>query len=659
MRFLFSAVMVFLLAVIAPGVGHAQLIPGLTRSSGEPVTARAELSSQPLIPGKPAEIVVELTINRAYHVQSAFAPAPYIAAQVMPASTEGLAFGVIEAQKGTDIPTPPALGSGTLSVYQGKAYFLIPVTVAVDAAAGERTLDIAVRTQACDDTTCLPPKTLRLQVKAKIGTAADTPVETDPALTAAAHKAEFLPMPIKEAATTPAVQTAPAAAGPGMDVPLLNAEQQLAVIKARPYQPFNSEKEEPIAVILLSALLGGLILNVMPCVLPVIPLKALSFVQHAHGNHRVAMLHSLAFSAGIVTLFVALAVVLRTGGLFYGQQFQSPAFLITMALFVVALALSMLGVWTINPPQMVYKLEAKIAEASSGPQGLDYAAPREPGGARAFLGSYGNGLMATLLATPCSAPFLGPVFAWAFTKPMWLTALALAVVGVGMSLPYFVLAAFPKLLARVPRAGRWSELLKQGLGIVMLGVGIYLITRIPNTRLWFWGLIASLAIALVCWGWGQIPSLTMTVRRIWTIRAVVLAIGLLMGAGIMTLAANAARPADGRWVPFNVALLDKALKDGRPVVVDWTADWCINCQAVDVAVLSREETQKAFVDSNALLLRADLSEDNPPATELNRKLGGEAIPVLAIFSPSRPEQPVVLRDIYSQARVIAEIQAAR
>jgi len=162
---------------------------------------------------------------------------------------------------------------------------------------------------------------------------------------------------------------------------------------------------------------------------------------------------------------------------------------------------------------------------------------------------------------------------------------------------------------------------------------------------------------------------------VWTIRVVVLVIGILLGAGLWMFAGREARteaPArlggetavipekpTTQWMPFNVALLDAALKEGRPVVVDWTADWCINCRTLDTFVLSTEAVQKAFVDNRTVLLRADLSSDNPPATALNSKLGGQAIPVLAIFSPSRPYEPVVLRDKYSRDRVVSELQAAR
>jgi thiol:disulfide interchange protein DsbD len=158
--------------------------------------------------------------------------------------------------------------------------------------------------------------------------------------------------------------------------------------------------------------------------------------------------------------------------------------------------------------------------------------------------------------------------------------------------------------------------------------------------------------------------------KVWTIRGVALAVGLLLGVGVYAVGSRVAAPrgvtkgdataflpdtANGEWMPFNIALLDEALKQNRPVVVDWTADWCINCRVLEAAVLEREEMKKTFLARNVLLLRADLSEENPPATALNKKLGGEAIPVLAIFKPGLPTSPVVLRDSYSTTRVTAEL----
>ena len=160
-------------------------------------------------------------------------------------------------------------------------------------------------------------------------------------------------------------------------------------------------------------------------------------------------------------------------------------------------------------------------------------------------------------------------------------------------------------------------------------------------------------------------------RQIWATRVMVLFVGVLLGAGVYAAAKRITpiRPpmnpsgtallpdkSGGEWLPFNMALLDEALKQGRPVVVDWTADWCINCRVLEATVLDREETMRTFIARNAVLLRADLSQENPPATELNRKLGSEAIPVLAIFKPGQPYSPVVLRDSYSVSRVVGELR---
>jgi suppressor for copper-sensitivity B len=633
---------------------------GLGGLPAVPMTARAAVSADPLVPGGEALIAVEVTIGRGYHLQSAFAGKDYIAAHLSVAAVPpGIQMGEVRAQKGTDIPTPPALGTGTLSVYEGKAYFLMPIKVAADASPGPEVLKLLLKTQACTDTACLPPVDTPLQITLHIGNAGDTAKEPDAALFAAARSKQFSPQPgPSTASVTATTSTAPSPlppTGAGKQVPLLSTAEQLALIAQRPYRPFNaSEHEHSLPALLLFALLGGLILNVMPCVLPVIPLKAVSFIQQAHGNPRLALLHGLTFSAGIVTLFIALAVVLRVFGLFYGQQFQSPAFLIMMVMFVVALALSMLGIWTIQPPRAVYAADEAFAHRSG------------------FLGSFTSGLLATLLATPCSAPFLGPVLAWALVQPAWLTAVMLAIVGLGMALPYLVLAIFPQTLNSIPRAGRWSELLKQALGIVMLGVAIYLVTLVPSTRLWPWVLAGAIIVALVCWAWGQIPTPLMSEARIWTIRVVAVVLGLAMGSGIywfanMTPPPTAMSPtgtaflpdkttSGEAWLPFNVALLDQALNDGRPVLVDWTADWCINCRVLEATVLSREELRRAIVEQNAVLLRADLSQDNPAPDALNEKLGSRSIPVLAIFTPARPNEPVVLRDTYSPSRVIKEIQ---
>ena len=645
-RLIFAVVLVCIVALHARGQGLLGLGGAPT---GEPVTIRATVNQSPLPQGSDAQLAIAVTIRPGYHIQSAYAPSPYVAARFKePAAPPGVTLGEIRYPKPKTIPAPG--GTGTLSVYDGKIYFLIPLQIAPDVPPGEQTIAISLTTQACDDKSCFEPKTVALKIPITIAAAGTAQTATDPDLFAAANRQDFASAPPARPAPPSSAPAAPgesSSTAPGSAITLLSAEQQQSLIAARPYIPLHAdEQQHSVPVIFLFALLGGLILNVMPCVLPVIPLKALSLVQQAHGDRRVAIVHSLVFCAGIVALFVALAIVLRTFGLFYGQQFQSPAFVITMTLLVVALALSMLGVWTINPPQAVYNADAAISAPASH--------------FSAFSRSFGNGLMATLLATPCSAPFLGGVLAWALVQPTWLAASALAVVGIGMGSPYLLLAAFPGILARFPRAGRWSELLKQGLGILMLGVAVYLVTLLPNADYWPWVLAGGIVVALVCWGWGQIPTPLMERSRIWTIRTVVLAIGIALGAGVWSIGNRfLAAGTSVNWQPFNLALLDAALKDGRPVVVDWTAAWCANCHYLEATVLNSKPVQQAFEGRNALLLKADVTADAPAEWALLKKLGFQSIPVTAVFSPDHPENPAVLPDLYTRSHLLQALSDAK
>ncbi len=622
-----------------------------------PVTVESVIDSTPLVQGSSARLAVKITIDPRFHIQSATPHDKFLiptSIKIHPAN--GITPGLPRFPIAKEIKAIDPIGISSISAYQGTIYILVPLTITPDAPLGPTTISLSVTAQACDKSTCLPPATYHLSIPITIAPPGTTSPNNPNDFTAADAQSFIPPStdPTPSPTTTPTPPApTPNSTLPGLHVPLLSAADQISLINQRPYKPFNTaEHNYPLALIILFALLGGAILNVMPCVLPVIPLKVLSLIQQAHGNRKLSVLHALSFSAGIISLFVLLALLLKIFGLFYGQQFQSPAFVIAMIMFVVALALSMIGVWTINPPNAVYDVHT----AATG-----------------HAASFTNGLMATLLATPCSAPYLGPVLAWALLQPTWVTALALALVGVGMSIPYLLLAAFPGALAKLPRAGRWSELLKQALGIVMIGVAVYLITLVSNVTLWPWILLGTVVLGLTCWGWGQIPAPTSTPQKLWITRTIVLAVGLSLGLGVYVLAARAAIPQaapenpdtlllpdtyTGEWLPFNTALLDAALKQGRPVVVDWTADWCINCRALDAFVLSTQPVKNSFRQANAVLLKADLSRDNPPATRLNEKLGGQAIPVLAVFSPRQPTDPVVLRDGYTTTRVITEVQNA-
>lgn len=615
LRFCFLA-----LALLLAAAQHAQ-------AQTPTVDVTATLKPSPLIAGRDAAIVVTVNVPPGLHIQSRTPYDAYLVAmQIKVNAAPAITVDAPQYPKPKDIPAPPGASSQPmLSVYEGRVSVRIPLHVAADAAAGDspRTIDLSVRTQACDDQSCFAPATAKIS----------------------------LPAPI-----LPASAAAPPAA---------------------PLHYFAANAAEGALAwwqLLLFALAGGAILNIMPCVLPVIPLKVMALIQQAHGRRKTAILHALVFASGIVTLFVLLGLALGLYGLatgttvVYGQQFQSTAFLLTMALIVLALALSMLGVWTITPPTAVYNAD----QPRSG-----------------YAGSFMSGLLATLLATPCSAPYLGPVLAWAFTQPLLVAVLVLALVGVGMAIPYVVLAAFPAGLDKLPRTGRWSELLKQFLGLILLGVALYLISTIPNPALWPWAMLSALLVAMACWAWGQIPTPNWPRPRLWTFRTILLLLTaaliliaqhLLLPAGLAaanpdassgggTTSTSPAAPPPSTtaatpdsallpWQPFSLAALQRGLADHRIVIIDWTATWCINCRVVEATVLDSDPVQQAFREKNVLLLKADISSPNPAAEKLMQDLGSRSIPFLAIFSPARPQSPVVLRDLYSRDRVLREVQAA-
>ncbi|MGC8561354.1 MAG: protein-disulfide reductase DsbD family protein, partial [Phycisphaerae bacterium] len=527
------------------------------------------------------------------------------------------------------------------------------------APGGRYRVTLHLQTQACNSVSCFIPQEQKLSVTIHVpGKAAGSsaPAATAGGTAPGAAKGTSASTPPSVEKTSPPMTSRAALAA------------ALAYIARSPYAPADQE-HLPIGVMIGFALLGGLILNVMPCVLPVIPIKVMAMVEQAHGSRRRALGHAIAFTIGVVALFMIIALVLglqkAAGGrlFFYGEQFQNPLFVVGLCVIVALAALSMLGVWTINLPQAIYNSQP----ASHG-----------------YAGSLFTGLLATVLATPCSAPFLGVMIAWALGQSIPVILLFFALVGIGMAAPYLLLAMFPGAIARIPRAGRWSELIKQGLGLITIGVAIYLLGTLPDRHEILIGAFITFAFCIGAWIWGQWPQYNMPAAKIWTIRGVAVALSLLTTWGVIWFfsagnsetssavrlgspppaLADGITPAAaphlvvGHWQNFSLGRLRAALKAGHPVVLDFTANWCVNCKFVKATVLDNPTTRENFNRARAVLLRADLTTQNPVAQSLLVKLGGRSIPFLAIFSPRSPFRPEVLRDLYSIGDVAHALQTA-
>ncbi|EOV9657283.1 protein-disulfide reductase DsbD family protein [Cronobacter turicensis] len=372
------------------------------------------------------------------------------------------------------------------------------------------------------------------------------------------------------------------------------------------------------------ALLGGLILNLMPCVLPVLGMKLASLMTLAQADRRQTRLRFLATTAGIIFSFLALAAVmsaLRLSGAWtgWGFQFQHAGFIATMAVVTWLFCFSLAGVVEIRlPAAMTTRL------ATAGGQGMG--------------GSFLEGAFATLLATPCTAPFLGTAVAFALAAPLpqlWLIFLAL---GIGMSLPWLLVSLMPGVACWLPRPGPWMGKLRLVLVIMMLGSSLWLMSLLVKE----WGaryvlLAGGLMVALFLWRCAvTLPRHRENLRT--------LAFGVVFGAGLYAFLAPAPHgrsegPLD--WQPFSQAALDDALAGHKRVLVDITADWCLNCKVNAVMVLHRPDVVNALQQSDVVLLQGNWSK---PSAEIERFLsrhGASGIPFNAVFGPTTPDGEVL------------------
>lgn len=379
---------------------------------------------------------------------------------------------------------------------------------------------------------------------------------------------------------------------------------------------------------LLLGLLAGLLLNLMPCVLPVISLKLSGFVAVAGiggDDERKAHFreHNLLFAAGIMAWFLLLAFILGGAGLAWGQLFQRPGVVMGLLVVVFGLGLSMFGLFTLPV--------------------LDLKAVATPGSGRSQ--PFFTGLVATLLATPCSGPLLGGVLGWAFQQPPEIMAFVFTSVGLGMALPYLLLAARPGLVRHFPRPGAWTGTLEQLVGFFLMGTALYLLTILPDA--WMMpALVSLLAVAFAAWMWGRWAGLDASPRRRTAVR---FAASSLVAATVWLAFAPSAPPA--RWEPFEPAAF-RAMLGREMLIVDFTADWCPNCKLLEQTTLSDDAVSEWARRYGARLVRVDMTAESPEAQALLRSLGSSSIPVVALFPKGiLSASPVVLRDLFTTGQM--------
>lgn len=386
---------------------------------------------------------------------------------------------------------------------------------------------------------------------------------------------------------------------------------------------------------LVYAFIGGLILNVMPCVLPVIAIKALSFVQQAGEDRGRILLLNGAYSCGVIAVFLLLATLAAFAGLSWGGLFQQVGFNIVMCVLVFSMGLSLLGVFEIPLPGFVGS--AAGSQHREGPSG-------------AFL----TGVFATILATPCSGPFLGTTLGWSVKQPIQIIYLVWATMGLGMASPYLVFAMYPRAIKLLPRPGNWMVTFKQFAGFVLLGTAIYLLSLIEGSYQMPM-LITLLGVAFACWMIGNLYDFSSTKQRRWSIRTMALASVL----GISWFGFSLRDGGDKyEWHAFDPKAVTETLAKGQPVMVDFTADWCLTCKVVEKTTLNTDETAALISQYGIVPFRADWTDGSDEIRDVLKKLGSTSIPVLAVFSPENPKEPIILRDAWTKAALLQELEKA-
>ena len=411
----------------------------------------------------------------------------------------------------------------------------------------------------------------------------------------------------------------------------ISPEAVFSAIKPQFSQP-SLEISGLLKAIMLG-LIAGFVLNFMPCVLPVISLKfsaLLSSYKETDQQERIGKFreHNGFFVLGVLTYFGALSIILGLTGKAWGAAFQQPEVVQALCVAVFLFGLSLFGVF--NLPIIDLKADQHAKNPKLQP----------------FL----TGIFATLLATPCSGPFLGGVLGWALIQPPYIISVVFIAVGVGMSLPYIILSAFPALVRHFPRPGAWTVHLERLAGLLLFATAIYLMSILPDSQmlmtmilLWFFGTAA--------WIWGfSGPHLAASKRILFAVSALIIAAG-----GVWFTRPDTTTQQN--WNTFNLIYFDQ-IRQEQPVLVDFTADWCPSCKALEHAVFTDANIKKWKEKYNMAFIQVDLTESNPVKESFLKALGSRSIPVVAVFNPQRPNKPIVLRDIFTTGQLEKALQSS-
>ena len=518
-------------------------------------------------------------------------------------------------------PKPTQVVSEEEWNYHPQVTLTLPFTVKQSAKAGNKQIDVLLSYNLCYETgMCDPPE------------------EATATLSFQITENELIPATVSEVA----------------DKPPKKAQNETVTIEKSPIQetkPNASHSLGEILKYLLFAFIGGIILNITPCVLPILPIRIMSIRNQAQKDRTKVLNHTLVYALGVLISFAVMAgifIVLQKAGesVGWGLQNQNPGFVVTLMAIVFVFALSLLGVFEITVPGMN---TANKATSRGG-----------------YGGSFFGGIFAFLMAISCTGPFLGAALPFAFALPPVLMLIFFLTIGLGFAFPFLLIGFFPKALKIIPKPGNWMIIFKEVMGFVLL---IIVYTQLKTLLLltdgeyllkvlWF-----LVILGFSTWLYGRFVKVENSKLTQWLFTIIPLVLIIFAAVNYLPFTKTekieiqsksgelipAPNTPEG-WYIFNADMLNKALKEGRAVFLDIGAAWCKNCMTNEKTVLFTDTMMQEFKKKNVLLLRGDFTKKDETLLAWIKKHGRAGVPFNALYIPG--EEPFIFSELLSQDEVI-------
>ena len=572
-------------------------------------------------PGSDAVLAITLNHENGWHTHTnnpvvpaeLGSPDDYIATQVhfkLPANSPiTIHDGFIQWPEGKIVNVGFGSKPVDYAVFEEESTIFVPITISQNAVHGTAEFIIKTVFQACDDKICVRPTPTPKEGGIRweeYGIQAEVEIDD---LKAIGEKGEILKSTHFEGFRSDVWEKIKAGE--------MGTNDEVSFDAFGLKFSINATNPVGFGILLLVAMAGGFLLNLTPCVLPVIPIKIMGLSATAGGRKQTFIL-GVWMMIGVMSLWLLIGFAIAAISSFsaINQLFQYPQFTIGLGVFIAIMAIGMGGLFAIRLPNIIYTFNPK------------HDSP---------LGSFLFGNMTAILSTPCTAPFMGAAAAWGATQSPLITIIIFMAIGFGMGIPYLILAAFPQLVERMPRVGKASELIKQIMGLLMLAAaayfigvglsGIYQEEGAPPSRIYLWAVVGCIVIAGI-WLAIQMPKVT---DKAGILRASFMGAGFGC-SGIAILAGiqlTDKGPID--WVYYSPEKLQAEFDAGNITVVEFTAEWCLNCKLLENTVLNDLTIVEVFENENITPIKVDLTGNNKIGNDFLTSVAGLRIPLLIIY----------------------------